>query len=242
MLLRCLRAELIKCRRNPVWLAFLILPLFPAILGTLNYLGNLAVLQNGWYSLWTQHTLFAAYFFLPAQLAVFCAWQWRLEHSGHSWNQWMTAPVPVRDLLFAKLLVSAGISVLAQVCIGVLFLLGGLLAGLPQPVPAELWGWIGFGTLGGIAVCAAQCFFSMVIHSFAVPVGIGLLGGILGMQFTVRGLGYAFPYSLLALGMRSNNPNLELRTPPFFLSCGIYIAVFFLLSLCILHRNDVRSE
>ena len=59
MVLRCLRAELMKCRRAPVWLAFLVLPLFPAVLGTFNYLGNLEVLDAGWYSLWTQHTLFA---------------------------------------------------------------------------------------------------------------------------------------------------------------------------------------
>lgn len=44
MVLRCLRAELMKCRRAPVWLAFLVLPLFPAVLGTFNYLGNLEVL------------------------------------------------------------------------------------------------------------------------------------------------------------------------------------------------------
>ena len=79
MVLRCLRAELMKCRRAPVWLAFLVLPLFPAVLGTFNYLGNLEVLDAGWYSLWTQHTLFASMFFLPAQFGVFCAWQWRLE-------------------------------------------------------------------------------------------------------------------------------------------------------------------
>ena len=51
MVLRCLRAELMKCRRAPVWLAFLVLPLFPAVLGTFNYLGNLEVLDAGWYSL-----------------------------------------------------------------------------------------------------------------------------------------------------------------------------------------------
>ena len=78
MLLRCVRSELMKCRRAPVWLAFLVLPLFPAVLGTVNYLGNLQVLDSGWYSLWTQHTLFASMFFLPAQFGVFCAWQWRL--------------------------------------------------------------------------------------------------------------------------------------------------------------------
>ena len=114
MLLRCLKAEGIKCRRAPVWLAFLVLPLFPAMLGTVNYLGNLEVLEDGWYSLWTQHTLFASMFFLPAQFGVFCAWQWRLEHIDHNWNRFLTAPVPIRDLCLAKLVLSGGISLLAQ--------------------------------------------------------------------------------------------------------------------------------
>ena len=86
MLIRCLKAELLKCRRSPVWIAFLILPIFPAFLGTFNYLANLGVLQSEWYSLWSQHTLFSSMFFLPALLGVFCAWQWRLEHTDHNWN------------------------------------------------------------------------------------------------------------------------------------------------------------
>ena len=103
MLLRALRGELLKGRRNPVWLVFLVLPLFPAVLGTMNYLGNVSVLTDGWYSLWTQHTLFSASLFLPAQFGVFCAWQWRLEHTGHNWNSFLTAPVSVGDLYLAQL-------------------------------------------------------------------------------------------------------------------------------------------
>ena len=138
MLLRCLKGELQKCRRAPVWLAFLVLPIFPAVLGTGNYLGNLEVLENGWYSLWSQHTLFSSTFFLPALLGVFCAWQWRLEHTDHNWNSFLTAPVPVRDLYGAKLILAAVISLLAQGCIGVWFLLSGKIAGIPGPVPPEL--------------------------------------------------------------------------------------------------------
>ena len=140
MVLRCLRAELMKCRRAPVWLAFLVLPLFPAVLGTFNYLGNLEVLDVGWYSLWTQHTLFASMFFLPAQFGVFCAWQWRLEHADHNWNAALTAPVPVRALYLGKLLLDVGVSALAMALIGLLFLLSGRLAGIsaPRSCPA---GW-----------------------------------------------------------------------------------------------------
>ena len=164
MVLRCLRAELMKCRRAPVWLAFLVLPLFPAVLGTFNYLGNLEVLDAGWYSLWTQHTLFASMFFLPAQFGVFCAWQWRLEHADHNWNAALTAPVPVRALYLGKLLLDVGVSALAMALIGLLFLLSGRLAGISAPLPPELPGWLAFRALGCTAVCAVQLYLSLAIR------------------------------------------------------------------------------
>ena len=138
MLLRCLRAELVKFRRSPVWLAFVVLPIFPAVLGTMNYLGNLGLLQSEWYSLWSQHTLFSSMFFLPALLGVFCAWQWRLEHTDHNWNSFLTAPVPVSALCLAKLIWAAVISLLSQAWIGVLFVLSGKIVGLTGPIPPEL--------------------------------------------------------------------------------------------------------
>lgn len=242
MLLRCLKAELQKCRRSPVWLAFLVLPIFPAILGTGNYLGNLEALENGWYSLWSQHTLFSSMFFLPALLGVFCAWQWRLEHTDHNWNSFLTAPVPVRDLYGAKLILAAVVSLLAQVCIGVLFLLSGKIAGISGPVPPELPEWLLCGALGGISVCAVQLFFSLVIRAFAPPVAFGLVGGILGLMFTAQGWGYAFPYSLLCLGMRANNPQMELDLKPFVLSALVYTVVFAFLSLRYLQRRDAAAE
>ena len=242
MLLRSIRAELIKCRRSPVWLAFVVLPLFPAILGTMNYLGNLEVLEHQWYSLWTQHVLFSSLFFLPAQLGVFCAWQWRLEHTDHNWNQAMTAPVPAGDLYLAKLILAAGVSLLSQTVTGFLFVLSGKLAGLTAPLPPELPGWLFFGALGGVSVCALQLFLSLRIRSFAIPVAIALVGGIAGLMLTSQGLGYLFPYSLLCLGMRANNPTMALDLPLFLAGCAVYVLLFCLLSLRALSRRDVSSE
>ena len=242
MLLRCLKAELYKCRRSPVWLAFLALPVFPALLGTGNYLANIEVLDNGWYSLWGQHTLFSSVFFLPALLGVFCGWQWRLEHADHNWNSFLTAPVPVGALYAAKLILAAGVSLLAQGWIGGLYLLSGKLAGLSGSLPPELPGWLLFGALGGVSVCAVQLFFSMVTRAFAPPVAFGLAGGILGLMVTAQGWGYAFPYSLLCLGMRANNPQMELDLSFFFLSALGYTGVFVLLALGYLRRRDVAAE
>lgn len=242
MLLRCLKAEIQKCRRSPVWLAFLVLPIFPAILGTGNYLGNIEVLDEAWYSLWSQHTLFSSMFFLPALLGVFCAWQWRLEHTDHNWNSFLTAPVPLRDLYGAKLILASAVSLLAQVCIGALFLLSGKIAGISAAVPPELPGWLLCGALGGISVCAVQLFFNLVCRAFAPPVAFGLVGGILGLMFTAQGWGYAFPYSLLCLGMRANNPLMKLDLPPFILSALVYVIVFSLFSLRYLRKRDITAE
>ena len=242
MLLRCLKVEILKCKRSPVWLAFLVLPLFPAVLGTVNYLGNQEVLENAWYSLWSQHTLFSSMFFLPAQFGVFCAWQWRLEHTDHNWNSVMTAPVPVRDLCLGKLALAAGVSLLAQACIGALFLISGKLVGLSGAVPPELPGWLLFGAVGGVSVCAVQLLLSQVIRAFAPPVAIGLMGGILGLMVTSQGLGYAFPYSLLCLGMRANNPRMELEVAPFLLSGLLYTVACTALTVRRIRHRDVMAE
>ena len=242
MILRVLRAERIKYRRAPVWLAVVILPLFPVVLGTANYLANLEVLQQQWYSLWTQHTLFASYFFLPALLAVFCAWQWRLEYARHNFNSLLAAPVSHWAVYLSKLLPAVGMSFLAQLVTGLLFLAGGAAAGIDAPVPPQLAEWLLCGGLGGMAVCAVQLFLSLLLPSFAIPVAIALVGGIAGLMMTAQGLGLWFPYSLLSLGMRANDPTMELNVAVLFLSSVGYTCLFALLTVLLLKKRDSGGE
>lgn len=242
MILRALHAECIKGKHAPVWLAFIVLPLIPAGLGTANYLGNLSLLKSSWYSLWTQHTLFASFFFLPALLAVYCAWQWRLEHSDHNFNSFLTAPVPAWTLYLGKLIPAIAVSILAQAIIGVLFVISGKLAGINDPLPPELFGWLLCGALGSVAVCAVQLFLSLLIRSFAIPVALGLLGGIAGLMVTAQGWGLYFPYSLLAVGMRANNPNLELDVGQLALSSGLFTLIFAVLTVYLLASRDVNGD
>lgn len=242
MILRALHAECIKGKHAPVWLAFIVLPLIPAGLGTANYLGNLSLLKSSWYSLWTQHTLFASFFFLPALLAVYCAWQWRLEHSDHNFNSFLTAPVPAWTLYLGKLIPAIAVSILAQAIIGVLFVISGKLAGINDSLPPELLGWLLCGALGSVAVCAVQLFLSLLIRSFAIPVALGLLGGIAGLMVTAQGWGLYFPYSLLAVGMRANNPNLELDVGQLALSSGLFTLIFAVLTVYLLASRDVNGD
>ena len=59
---------------------------------------------------------------------------------------------------------------------------------------------------------------------------------------TAQGFGYAFPYSLLCIGMRANNPTMGLNFAAFLLSAFVYTVVFTLLAVRHLRRRDVAAE
>lgn len=243
MLYRVLKAECLKGRRAPVWLAFVVLPLIPAVLGTANYRANIGILDDWWLSLWTQHTLFSAYFFLPALLGVYCAWEWRLEHTDRNFNSYLTTPVSRLTLYLAKFLPAVGVAIFTQALVGVYFVASGKLVGMTVAVPwAQLADWLLCGALGSIAVCAVQLFLSLWLSSFAIPVALALVGGIIGLLFTSQGWGVYFPYALLSLGMRANNPTLVLNLPQFALSTLLYTVLFATLTICLLKKRDVKGE
>ena len=152
MLCKLIRAELMKLRRSPVWLAFIVMPVIPALMGTFNYLENLELLHSEWYSLWTQHTLFTDYIFLPLLIGIYCSYTMYIEQKNHNWNRVLTAPVP-KGMVFAAKLVCVGFMILlSELWIAVLYVASGKLVGLSAAVPlGELTGWCLFGTRGGLS-------------------------------------------------------------------------------------------
>ena len=60
------------------------------------------------------------------------------------------------------------------------------------------------GVLGGLAVAAAQLVLAMLIRSFAVPIFLGLVGGIMGMLLGSKGFSLLWPYCLMQQGMNAN--------------------------------------
>ena len=131
---------------------------------------------------------------------------------------------------------------LVQAVTGALFVLSGFLAGIRKPVPPELFGWLLCGAMGGTAVCAVQLYVSLALRSFAVPVAIALVGGIAGLMLMSRGVGMVFPYSLLCLGMRANNPNMEIDVLQLALACAAYTLLFSILSVHRLKKQDAGGE
>lgn len=244
MLTRCMIAENRKLNGSVIWLAFFIIPLFPAIMGTYNYTQNLGILKNGWYDLWTQHTLFYATFFFAPLVGLYAAYLWRLEHLGHNWNTIMSAPVRPFYLFFAKFIVIVKIALLTQLWVFVLFTLcGHFWAGLPGFPPADIILWLLRGVLGGVAIITLELLFAMVLRSFTAPILAGLAGGIVGMLFNAKGHGLLFPYSLMLLGMNSNRTEnvLSNQLLPFLSMCAVFSVVFFALAYLFLTRRDVHT-
>jgi len=245
MFFRVFAAERLKERRSPIWLAFLVLPLIPAVMGTVNYTANIALLQNQWYDLWTQHTLFSCYLFLPTLLGIYCAWLWRLEHQQHNWNLMLTAPVPVLYLYSSKLFIVALLLFLTQAWTGLLFFTAGKLCGLTAPFPCMLViNWLACGWLGGMVICALQLLLSLFIRSFVFPIGIALMGGLCGLAATAKGWGAYFPYALLSVGMRANTADVGLScgSTQFLFFTLSYLVLFILLALLYLGSADVAAK
>lgn len=201
MLMRCVSAEWIKMRRSRIWWILVVLPVISVLAGCANFVMNQGVLNNGWYSLWSQVSLFYGEFFLPVLIAILCSYVWRLEHQGKNWNMIMTAPVTGAGIFLAKWIVVAVLLGIVQLFFGVLYVSGGLWAGIGSGLPVELSGWLFRGWIASLTIAALQLALSMRIRSFAVPVGIGLCTAFAGLGMYVMHLGMFFPYSLLTIGM-----------------------------------------
>ena len=241
MLSRLLKAERMKLKRSPVWLAFLIMPIIPAFLGSANYVYQKEVLTREWISLWTQHTLFTDYFFLPIMLGVYCAYIMRLEHANHNWNKLFTMPVNRGTVFLSKLIMASVMLVISEIWICALFVISGHLVGLANPpwLSIALWGI--FGTLGGMVMVSIQILLSMYVRSFALPVGISFAGGLSGLVFLAKHLGHIWPYSLMAYGMNANAPQ-ELTSSgyaQFAVISLVYIAIFAIIGSIVAARRDV---
>ena len=244
MLLQLYKAERMKLRRSPVWLVFIVVPAVPAFLGTMNYLNNIEILTSEWYSLWTQHTLFTSYFFLPILLGLYCSYLMRLEKNNHNLTKRLTLPISRKELFLAKLLSAGKIILLTELWIGVLFLISGKLAGITgEPPTKELFIWCLFGALGGMVMAAIQLIISLLCDSFALPVGISFVGGLTGLLSMAKaGYGHIYPYSLLAYGMVANNNRQQLTAdgyPQFIVVCVWYIVVFTVIGAMIMERKEV---
>lgn len=243
MLASAVRAELIKLRRAPIWIAFVALPAVAAAIGTFNYVSNLAILKLGWFDLWTQHTLFAGMFFLHALIGASCSWLMRLEHRGTNWNLLMTSPVGMVSILMAKLFVAWLMLAVALVATGALFVGCGKLAGLSGLPGSEFALWLTLAWIGGLAPIACQLLVSLLIRNFAAPVGVAVIGGLVGFFAHAYDRALAWPYGLVVVALNSNGNGAlgAAQLAPFFASTLAFTVAALAAATLVLARLDVKT-
>ena len=176
MLIKAIHCERMKCAGTLVWPAFALIPVIPIIMGTGNYLSNLGLLKSEWYSLWTQVSLFYSNFFFAPLIGVYCAFLWRFENFHSCRHTLLTQPVSLTVIYSAKYVMVCWITLLTQIWFALLYLLCGKIVGLSGLPPADIFGWVARGTLGGFVVASVQYLAASQIRSFAVPIAIGLFG------------------------------------------------------------------
>nr|WP_318683969.1 ABC transporter permease [uncultured Acetatifactor sp.] len=243
MLFECMKAEKRKLRHSIIWVAPLFIPVIPSVMGAFNYLQNLSILTGEWYSLWTQYTLFYADFFYAPLIALYCSYLWRMEHVNHNWNLLMTMPVSPVHIFLGKLWAICKVTVITQLWMFLLFVVGGRLIGLSGWPSGEILLWALRGTLASLAIGSLQLLLSMCIRGFAVPIGIALAGSVAGLLLSNSGKGLYFPYSLMLMGMNSSSYEDKLAGSvyPFLASTLFFSLLFCTLGILLLRQRDIRA-
>ncbi|MEC0242701.1 ABC transporter permease [Paenibacillus dokdonensis] len=241
---RSIPAEWLKLRHSRIGLVIAVLPIISLLIGCTNYYFNQGVLQNGWYSLWTQISLFYGVFFLPILIAICCSYICRLEHLNRNWNMIMTSPVSVASVYLAKLIVVSILILFAQALFMGLYWLAGTLFSLPGPIPSETIGWTIRGWYASMSISALQLGLSLRIRSFATPIGISLCAVFIGLGMYIAKLGIFFPFSLLNIGMSvmSQDKLTDLQNFLFWMINLAFIIIFASMSIRRLKNKDIVSS
>ncbi|MCM2979407.1 ABC transporter permease [Niallia circulans] len=241
---RSISAEWLKLRHTRIGLVLAVLPILSLLTGGANYYFNQGVLQNGWYSLWTQVSLFYGEFFLPILIAICCAYVCRLENLNRNWNMVMTSPVSAASVFIAKLFVVSILILFAQALFMGLYLIAGILFSLPGPFPIETLGWIIRGWYASLSIIAFQLCLSLRIRSFATPIGISLLAVFIGLGMYIAKLGLLFPFSLLTIGMSvlSQDKLTGLQNIQFWAMNMAFVVIFASIFIHRLKNKDIVSS
>lgn len=233
--------ELIKLKRSPVWIPFLLIPLIAAAIGTINFTQNQGVLQFTWEDLWAQHSLFLGAFFLAPLIGILCSLLWRMEHQGGNWNLIMTAVAPFKPVK-DKWLTAALLASLSMLWVAAIYLFTGKLLALPGGVPVQFWSRMLCAVLCVAVIAAVQSMLSLIFRSFAVPVALAFAGSIAGLAMVAKGTFYVSPYAMLIYGMGSTSITGDLNLPVFLVSCLLYLCGALTVSTLVIKMRDVRTH
>ena len=180
--------DLLKFKRSHMWAVVVLVPLFAVGVGVGNYSANAETLSAGWDSYFSQIMLFYGMLFCTAGIAVLAAYAWRVEHRGHNWLTMLTSTRGTGSLMTAKI---AAISIAAATMHAVLVILAivaGFALGVPGALPVHFLAAAALSLAPIVAVAAWQSLLSMVIRSFAAPIGIAVMASLISFGALASGM------------------------------------------------------
>ncbi|WP_261773503.1 ABC transporter permease [Rhodococcoides corynebacterioides] len=200
-----LSAEVLKLKRSQVWAVVVVLPLVMSALGVVNtVLSDTAAsgtgLAEGWDTLWLGTAVFFGLFPLAPGVAVLASLVWRPEHRGGNWTALMSGPVSSARIVVAKTAVVAGLGIaMLAVQLAAVWVLGAAFFGLDGALPPRYLAVAAVTAAAVVPLAALQSLLSMVMRSFAAPIGVALVGAGLAvvlMTAKVHAAIAVLPYAL----------------------------------------------
>lgn len=172
-----LSAEVLKLKRSQVWAVVVVLPLVVSALGVINTAASGTGLAEGWDTLWLRTAVFFGLFPLSLGVAVLASLVWRPEHRGGNWTALMSGPVSSARIVVAKTVVVAGLGIaMPAVQLVAVWVLGTAFFGLDGALPPRYLAVAAVTAVAVIPLAALQSLLSMVMRSFAAPIGVALVG------------------------------------------------------------------
>ncbi|WP_245810995.1 ABC transporter permease [Rhodococcoides corynebacterioides] len=195
-----LSAEVLKLKRSQVWAVVVVLPLVMSALGVVNTAAFGTGLAEGWDTLWLRTAVFFGLFPLALGVAVLASLVWRPEHRGGNWTALMSGPVSSARIVVAKTAVVAGLGIaMLAVQLAAVWVLGAAFFGLDGALPPRYLVVAAVTAAAVIPLAALQSLLSMIMRSFAAPIGVALVGAGLAvvlMTAKVHAAIAVLPYAL----------------------------------------------
>lgn len=245
-----LSAEVLKLKRSQVWAVVVVLPLVMSALGVVNTAASGTGLAEGWDTLWLRTAVFFGLFPLAPGVAVLASLVWRPEHRGGNWTALMSGPVSSARIVVAKTAVVAGLGIaMLAVQLAAVWVLGAAFFGLDGALPPRYLAVAAVTAAAVIPLAALQSLLSMVMRSFAAPIGVALVGAGLAvvlMTAKVHAAIAVLPYALatrasqLASGAFGDSGALTAGSVAAVLAATVVLGgVVTAISVRVLDRRDV---
>ncbi|MFC3928906.1 ABC transporter permease [Streptococcus caprae] len=237
--------EFKKMRKSAIPILLIVFNLIGTGIGTLIFAANRQYLVDGTESLvlWGQTVFYASQLFSPILLAIICSISCQFEEQEKNWQRLLSLPMTVSQILKAKFLSLAFVSLVCQLIVLVFFLISAVIL----QVPLENWYlfifWTVTGWFGTLPIIASQLFLSIRLSNFSVPVLLATILSVVGLGtlFIGQGLFQLFPYNWIVIGERARALSMfSLKEFSLFIGLGlVYIVLFYNLAKLALRKRFV---